>query len=293
MDQLDIKLIARLAGYGRVQEATQEEYPVDFMTPASRGDAADHNQTNNMGDNPMKDPSALDEDNLNERAITPMMISKLHHILNNIGIHDSDIAMGDYEMDADKAQKVIKASTGLNLRPEVAQAKIQYMCNEIGKRLMDKGEPAMAEQEELDEFQDIPVGSRFSYVVDPLANVMVYDGEAGTAVELKGEDAVELLGALEFAQGDDAKIQEILSQYQHVMEDMPGNAANQEFASAGTMAGLKSLEQDIGNMRNKLKAMTQKAKATGDVQASFAAEIFSSELDQFEHNLKDYLDKIQ
>lgn len=215
---IDPKIIARLLNYGQVQES-DSPYGITFDTPASRGDAADHNQVNDMGDNPMKDPS-IQED----VAITPIMLSKLNHLLNGIGIQDSDIAMGDVDLDADKAIMILKNVTGETLNGAAAQGKIAGMITQLGDRLMGKDEPqvnslATKQTSQLDEFQDIPYGSRFSYVVDSLGNVNIYDGDNGTAVNLTGEDAMQAIAELQAAGEDDDAVQQVLSQYQHVMEN--------------------------------------------------------------------------
>lgn len=215
---IDPKIIARLLNYGQVQES-ENPYDVTFDTPASRGDAADHNQVNGMGDNPMKDPSIKED-----VAITPIMLSKLNHLLNGIGIQDSDIAMGDVDLDADKAVMILKNVTGETLNGAAAQGKIAGMIAQLGDRLMGKDEPqvnttATQQTSQLDEFQDIPYGSRFSYVIDSLGNVNIYDGDAGTAVNLTGEDAMQAIAELQAAGDDDDAIQQVLAQYQHVMEN--------------------------------------------------------------------------
>lgn len=214
---IDPQLLARLMSYGKVQES-DSPYGITFDTPASRGDAADHNQVNDMGDNPMKDPSIKED-----VAITPIMLSKLNHLLNGIGIQDSDIAMGEVDLDPQKAAMILKNVTGETLAGEAAQGKIAGMVAQLGDRLMGKDEPQSnapsTQASQLEEFQDIPYGSRFSYVVDSLGNVNIYDGDNGTAVNLTGEDAMQVIAELEAAGNDDDAIQAVLSHYQHVMEN--------------------------------------------------------------------------
>lgn len=219
MNEIDLKRLAALTAYGRADETF--EYSVNFDEPASKGASADHNQTNSMGDNPMKDVSEIEEDG-EIIVITPQMLDKLHHILKGVGVADCDIAMGDfgdYDMNPERASRVHQLVTGQVCAPELAFEKVRGMCEQLGDKLIGS-------TKQLDEFRkdDEPVHQRFSHTIDGVGNVMVHDLKTDKQVYLQGSDALELIGALDRAGDAPGQVQQVLSQYQHVMESKPSLA---------------------------------------------------------------------
>lgn len=247
MNEINLKRLSHLVGYGKLVES--EEYPIDFTTPASSGDAADHNQTNAMGDNPMKDPSVMED-----QDITPIMLSKLNHVLNGIGVQDSDIAMGDIQLSDKAIRNIISSITG---ESENAQHLFDRMIQLLSDRLMGN-EP----EENLNEFMDIPNGSRFSYVLDSLGSVTVYDGDEGTAINLQGSDALELIHELQQVEGDDAAVQDVLAQYQHVMETQEETQQEEVIEAAPTGTEVNELQARLLSIAIELKDIMNNATAT-------------------------------
>lgn len=304
--QIDLKLLQRLLNHGRIDEVGVG-YPngMDTDAPAAH---QDHLQTNNQGDNPMRDPSSDHEDEaLAEEgtgcAVTQQMCDDLTYLMRARGVSTAIIAMEDFFVD--RQGRLCVGNDAFSPEEQMTMAReIHLDCDakEVGENLIavlraisrgiDESMGCKTDtHQELDEFrpESQPIDARFTYNVDHLGHVTVCDSQTGKEIYLKGSDALELLGQLKDVHGE-GQIQHILSQYQHVMETSDIDQFNAEFASS-SVAELSALEQDIASMRAKLQAMMNKAHKTGDVTGVFAADTFVGEVDRFEHALKDYLQK--
>jgi DNA-binding ferritin-like protein len=269
MNEINVKKIMEMASYGRpVQE--EGDYSIDY-SPVATG--RDHNQTNQMGDNPLP---------LEEEAgeVTEVMIDQLYEILHNAGKSDSDIAMGNVKIKPTSAEKVMRTiAPGQSFQDP--HAFLEKVLAALAKQL----DPS---KEQVVEFQEVPNGARFVHNIDTMGNVQIVDSQSGKEVVLSGEDSMELIGELEMNGGTPEQVQEILASYQHVLEGDMGQEVVSEDMNLAT-SGVRSLLDDIKNMENKLKQMLDKAEADGDVMAATAANIFSEEVTKLETAIDDYL----
>lgn len=219
MSTYDIKSIMKNVGYGRLNESGN--YSVDFK-PLSTG--VDFHQTNQMGDNPMPDPEKISEEVAPE--ITDAVMDKMSEILTKVGYQESDIAIGNCRIKAESAPKVARILTGQEVTDP--QAFVAAVISALSERM----NPSTTQP--LEEFADAPQSSRFTFTLDELQNITVSDAETGKSVFLQGQDAVGLLGELvPFLDQDNnvldaAGVQEVLSQYQHVMESEAEEAPLEE-----------------------------------------------------------------
>ncbi len=285
--QFDHKTIMKMAGYGKLMESG--DYTIN-AGPVATG--IDHNQTNQMGDNPMLVPEDTIAPGMPE--VTDEMLERMHAILTRAGFEDSDIAIGGCKVKDASCPKIAKMLTGSDQADPVPFVKA--VIEKLSEKVMGAVEPAMTE-DTLEEFaaDDAAPSTRFVHTVDTLGNVTIKDSRTGKEVFLQGEDAMELLGELEMNGKSASMIQNILSQYQHVMEgDLNEEGEIEDFNAAfkaDSVYELKSLEADITSMRTKLQAMIDKAQQSGDVTGAFAAGVFQDEVSKLENNLKDYLSK--
>lgn len=264
MKNFDAKKIMEMASYGRspVAESTQMQgdYSVDYSPTAS---GRDHNQVNQMGDNPLP----LEE---NPQEFTDDMLDHLHAILTNAGKSDSDIAMNNVKIKPTSAEKVIRT-----VAPGVEVENPSEMLDKMLVALAQRLDP---NSQQVNEFQEIPSDARYVHTIDTLGDVKITDSQTGKEIILTGEDAMEVIGELELNGDSPEKVQEILGHYQHVMEDdeaHPGAAAQ-----SPAVQGLKSLQVDLKNMEAKLNQMLDKAESTGDVVTATAANLFKEEMDK-------------
>lgn len=269
MNKLDNKLIAKLVGYGRLDESAVEQ--------AVAAEA----------------PVVEQRVGVTEEAplvINEAILESMHGILKAAGIADHDIALGSVSLNDKGAVKAAKKLTGRVM--EAAQAK-QFCKDVIAKLSLNLVEAEeVAEQDKLDEFymDNMPSQARFTYVVDALGHVTVQDSESGKEIYLQGSDATELLGRLEMEGGTPEKEQAVLADYQHVMEDMALQPLRPQTATSKDL--LASLQHDIESMKKKLHDMRAAAVKSGDVEGKFASEIFKDEVSTLEHSLQDYIAKI-
>jgi hypothetical protein len=251
--------------------------------------------TNNSGDNGLEAP--VDEDMM-PQAISPEMLEKLHGLLNKIGVDDSDIALNSVMLKPSGCVKVAKALTGAPMDEAKATEFVKDAIGKLAQHLV--GEDSVQE-DELNEFQDFPEDSRFSYTTDSVGDVTVFDSVEGTSIHLRGSDAIELLGDLQMYGGTAEKEQKILSQYKHVMEnggeieaEVEEDVSNSKFfgGSSKLPEFLGDLMGDVHEMQDKLASMAAGAQQHGDAQALFAAKIFMAEVEKLEASINDYMAKI-
>lgn len=298
MKELNNDMIARLVGYRRNLNESNEQTLVPDRAPGVFGDLSaagrgnpKHNMTNNSGDNGLESP--VDEDMI-PAAISQDMLEKLHGLLNKIGVDDSDIALNSVMLKPSGCVKVTKALTGKPMDEAAAVDFVKEAISKLAQHLV--GEDSVQE-DELNEFQDFPEDSRFSYTTDAVGDVTVFDAVEGTSVHLRGSEAIELLGDLQMYGGTAEKEQKILAQYQHVMEtgaegEVDEDVSNSKFfggASVPEMLG--DLMGDVHAMQDKLSKMAKAAMNNGDASGKFAAEIFMAELNKLEASINDYMAK--
>ena len=300
MKDLNNDLIARLVGYRRTLNESNEQTLVPKREPGVFGDLSASGKsnmpdrlTNNSGDNGMATPE-VDED-LGQAAITPEMLEKLHGLLNKIGVDDSDIALNSVMLKPSGCIKVAKALTGSPMGDEQAVAFVKDAIGQLAQHLVGDNS---VQEDELNEFQDFPEDSRYSYTTDAVGDVTVFDAVEGTQVHLRGSEAIELLGDLQMYGGTAEKEQEILAQYQHVMEDGEEGEVDEDvsnskfFGSASVPEMLGDLMGDVHAMQDKLTKMGKAAMNNGDASGKFAAEIFMAELNKLEASINDYMAKV-
>ena len=293
-------MIARLVGYRRTLNESSEQTLAPDRVPGVFGELSasgkgnpKHNMTNNSGDNGLEAP-VMDED-ASMPAITPDMLEKLHALLNKIGVDDSDIALNSVMLKPTGCAKVAKALTGRPVDEAHAVAFCKDAISKLAQHLV--GEDSIQE-DELNEFMDMPEDSRFTYTTDAVGDVTINDAENGTSVHLRGSDAIELIGDLQMYGGTPEKEQKILAQYQHVMEGGEGevdeDVSNSKFfgGSNGLPEMLGDLMGDVHAMQDKLASMAAGAQQHGDPQALFAAKVFMGELQNLEDSINDYMQKI-
>ena len=304
MTSLNTDLLARLLNYGKVSENQTLEPAkaagndaIGSFTFKGRADMPNR-LTNNMGDNPMVDPT-VDED-ARQLVITADMLSKTKTILNNIGIEDSDLALGNVRLKSAQAcMKLVKQVTGKTLPdPEATN-----FCAELVQQLSIKLSEDVtddADEDQLNEFFiDTPVDARFTYTVDTLGDVMVKDTETDRSVYLRGADAAELIGQLEMHGGSPETEQELLSQYQHVMEmgeavSMDEDVKMSNYFGAGPIAvdAMSALAADVQNMKSRMQKLRAVCTHKHDVGGVFAADTMLEEISRMEHVVTDYMAKM-
>jgi hypothetical protein len=293
--ELDLNLLARLLKHRRFDET-------GYLTgmEASAGDAgADHLQVNQMGDNPMKDPSTALKETF-DGTVTPEMIERLKEMLAADGIGEAAIAMQDYSFDGDGLLTIGDTTFPEHDMLEMAN-QMGCSCGDVGEAgdmilavleamgdnmQESMGFPALSKK--LAEFRanDATIDARFTHTVDSLGDVVINDAVTGKSVYLQGSDAMELLGQIPDG-ASEGQLQHVLSQYQHVMESE--QVVNDMDSAIDTVSELKSLDVDLQNMRLKLEAMSSKAQQSGDVAAACAADMFTAEVERFEQSLAEYL----
>ena len=254
--------------------------------------------TNNMGDNPMA------EDMYQPTSeITGEMLQILYDKLVSYGVSDEDIALGYDKLSPKGYVKLARSMTGQTMDEPDAADLVKKALNTLSQDLVED-----TYNTNLQEFTDMPIDSQFTYVIDALGNVTVRDGDAGTEIHLKGQDALELIGELQMHGGTAEKEQYILSQYKHVMEDDDTVEMTADESDGGELeedvnmkdhfgipedahALLAGLKHDIDSMKAKLTVMRATAIKNSDVMGKFAAELFQGEVQTLEHSLQDYLSK--
>lgn len=303
---LNTELLARLLNYGKVDEdqtlAPPKAAGNDVIGSFSFKGRADmpNRLTNNMGDNAMQDPETaeVDED-ARPTVITSDMLDKTKSILNTIGMSDSDLALGKVRLKSGQACiKLVKQVTGKVMSDlqatEFAAQLIQQLSIKLSEDLTDDGD-----EDQLNEFfTDTPVDARFTYTTDTLGDVMVRDTETDRSVYLRGADAVELLGQLQMHGGTPEQEQEVLAQYQHVMEMGESVAMDEDIQMSdyfgmpsSSMDVLQSISPDLKAIEMKLRKMRADAMYNSDLAGKMAAEIFIEEIENLDFRLKDYLAK--
>lgn len=306
MADINNSLIARLLNYGKVEENTTLEPPkaagsdsIGSFTFKGRADMPAR-LTNNMGDNPMVDDTAPEIDERGDLGpvVNDEVLNKVKTILNNIGISDADIAVGNVRLkSAQSCIKLIKQATG----KAVDESQATQMCAEIVDQLsMKLSEDLTADDnEELNEFFDMPADSRFTFTIDALGNVQLNDTQAGTGVLLRGQDAVEFLGKMEMEGQTPEDQQKVLAYYQHVMESNDNQSIDEDVAvgdyfgaSQAAVDTLSSMNDDLRSMKDKLKTMHTTAMQNSDVQGKMAAEHFMREIQTFAASLHQYIDDL-
>jgi hypothetical protein len=174
------------------------------------------------------------------------------------------------------------------------------MCAELIQQLSIKLSEDVtddADEDQLNEFfVDLPVDARFTYTVDTLGDVLVKDTETDRSVYLRGTDAVELLGQLQMQGGSPETEQNILAQYQHVMEmgeavSMDEDVKMSDYFGASSIAvdAIKGLSTDIQSMKGKMQKLRAICTHKNDVGGKFAAETILDEINRLEHSVSDYL----
>ena len=304
MTSLNTDLLARLLNYGKVAEdqtlappkaaGNQEIGSFDYKGRANLPSRL----TNNMGDNAMVDPT-VDED-ARPLVITSEMLDKTKTILNNIGISDSDLALGNVRLKSAQAcMKLVKQVTGKSLpdpeATDICAQLVQQLSIKLSEDLTDD-----ADEDQLNEFfTELPVDARYSYTADTLGNILVKDSETDRSVYLRGVEAVELMGQLQMHGGTPETEQEILSQYQHVMEmgeavSMDEDVKMSDYFGASSIAvdAIKALQGDVQNMKTRMQKLRAVCTHKNDVGGVFAADSMLEEIARMEHMVSDYLSKM-
>ena len=271
MKNIDVKKIMEMATYGR-PVVEQGDYSIDY-SPVATG--RDHNQTNQMGDNPLP----LEEDT---GEVTELMLDHLYDILHNAGKSDSDIALNNVKIKPTSAEKV--------LRTIAPGQSFQNPAEFLSKALAALATRMDPEKEAVVEFQEIPSDARFVHNIDTMGNVKVTDSQTGKEIVLTGEDALDVIGELEMYGDSPEKVQEILANYQHVMEgDLSEDGETPTGSTSAVVSGLNGVMVDVRNMQNKLDQMVDRAENDGDVVAAFAAKLFTEEVSKLSAMLEEYL----
>lgn len=304
MSEINTSLLARLLNYGKVDENVTLAPPkaagddtIGSFTFKGRADMPDR-ITNNMGDNPMVDDTAKEVDEDAMPMINSGVLDKVKSILNNIGISDSDIAVGNVRLKSSRAcAKLIKQATGKAVSEDQAVDMCAKIVDELSMKLSE--DLTADDSEELNEFFDMPSDSRFTFTIDALGNVQLNDTEHGTGVLLRGQDAVEFLGKMEMEGKTPEDQQKVLAYYQHVMENTDDQSIDEDVAvsdyfgaSQEAVDTLTSLKSDINSMKDKLKSMYAGAMRNGDVQGKMAAEQIMNDIKAFSDSLNQYIDKL-
>jgi hypothetical protein len=151
--------------------------------------------------------------------------------------------------------------------------------------------------QELIEFRadDAPVDARFTHVIDSLGHVMVRDTKTGREIYLQGSEALELIGELPDG-ASLGQIQQVLSGYQHVMEDGLGSQQTRPRGINGVKTSivgesLRDLLSDAQGLDSKLQAMKQGARKTGDSVSYFAFEHFEKQVKTLSSDLQHYIEQ--
>lgn len=171
----------------------------DIQPPATLGKGRLRYRTNNMGDNPMHDPT----EKIIENATSLSMLNKT---LNDCHIPDSHIVQGDFQVEMGTIVDFIKQFVP-ELSDEEAIVTFWNLVDVLGHRMMHGVD---------DELTEDVTTARFTYEADYMGNITIADGNTGMSVYLQGDDARKIEQELENASDEDK--QEILSRYESVME---------------------------------------------------------------------------
>lgn len=329
MNKIDLEALQRLLNYGRTDEARSGGYPngMDGDAPASH---MDHLQTNGMGDNSLRDPSiegastgkagavAVDpegeeeeqKDSLKEMQdapqVSPELAESVHQYLGNLGVTDSDIAMGEFGTDSDgnitvgdqsipnhEVMEVMNNATGMALS-EADAVYLMHDCLDFLSGNMNESMGFPRLEKKLDEFRKDgePVQQRFTHTIDSLGNVVIQDNQAGTEVYLQGQDAMDLISQIPDG-ASEGQIQHVLSQYQHVMEDgeQLDEYAPKQVTTSVVSDVLGELLYNVSRLDQDLRQALQGARKTGDSHAYFAFEHFHDQIKGLGNDIQAYMDK--
>jgi hypothetical protein len=164
-------------------------------------------------------------------AVPPETVEKLHQLLAKIGIHDAAILAHDVDLTPAGYTKLAHKLTGEAMSDADAKDYCKHVMHALAQQLEEHVPHVVDESDEmLHEF--IGGEHQFNYVTDTMGNVQISDAVTGASVYLQGQDAQEFLGAIEQAGGDEDLEQDIMSQYEHVMDgqlDAEGNEIGLNF----------------------------------------------------------------
>ena len=157
--------------------------------------------------------------------ITNDMIVALHKVLKRVGISDGMIEAGDVRLTPQGYKKLAHQLTSEQMDDKAAESFCQRAIRMLN-HAMANGLTMTEEDDQLDEFVGMGGNDRFSYVTDTLGNVQISDAQTGADVYLQGQDAQEFLGAIEQAGDNEDVKQQVMSQYEHVMDNQKDHDGN-------------------------------------------------------------------
>jgi hypothetical protein len=196
-----------------------DEGPWDENTN-KEADEIENEYSKGMG----KSMSVNDDDKIDEgvmdtirQHVNPEIMSKAHSVLLKAGISDSAITNRDVNMKASGWTKLAHILSGEAMADVDAEDYCRHVLHALADRL-EEGRP-LDEAEQLDEFEGMGGDQRFTYTTDTLGNVNISDSMTGASLYLQGQDAQELLGQLEIYGASPEKVQSILAQYEHAMDN--------------------------------------------------------------------------
>lgn len=176
--------------------------PIEFV---NKGKADLKQKMNNprYGDNSMEDATLEEEDQIDlENDITPIMIDRMHQLLNNADVRDDEIISG-----------IDLTSTGIAKAAKILDidaAQIPLLIAAVSTKLADKSDRMDEDYKNI-----IEAENRFGYEDDTLGNVTINDIKTGRHIYLQGTDATTLLNSL---RTDPDNSQKILAHYAVLME---------------------------------------------------------------------------
>lgn len=196
-------------------DAHSEEEPQKGMYVDVRNEVTD-----NVEDIPanLMSKNVNEDSNVSGNHFDMDTVQALHKILNRVGIPDAMIQSGDVRLTPQGYKKLAHQLTSEQM--DENQAKI--FCQDALRDLidvMDGYKRNGVNEEQLDEFVGMGGNERFSYVTDTLGNVQISDAQTGADVYLQGQDAQEFLGAIEQVGDDEDAKQQVMAQYEHVMDN--------------------------------------------------------------------------
>lgn len=176
-------------------------------------------RTNNMGDNPMREPT----EPLTEAS--DVTLTLLNKLMNDKGILDTAIAVGDFEITDDEIMEIL-GEIGYN--EETASIGLFYdLVAELADRMFI----------EMNEAVETKPTDRFSYMLDAFGNITIYDADNGISVYIDGSEAVEIADKIE-AIDDEDELQEYLGSFENLMEGYKTTEQLVESALSNILKGI-------------------------------------------------------
>lgn len=207
-------------------DETMQEAPFAAVDGDDDRNDLDHMYDEIGGEDSMSRNVHESVDDIVHMHIDDATIEKLHSLLAKAGVHDSAITSHDVQLTPAGYTKLAHKLTDKAMGDAEAQDYCKHVLHLLAGKL-DEHVPHIVDESDEHLLEFMGGEHRYSYVIDTTGNVQLSDAMTGADLYLQGQDAQEFLGAIEQAGDDEDAKQQVMSQYEHVMDnqlDSEGNA---------------------------------------------------------------------